>query len=52
LAISDVLSLTSIVEGVETEEQLSLVKEMGAELIQGFIFSKPLDFENINNFSL
>jgi EAL domain-containing protein (putative c-di-GMP-specific phosphodiesterase class I) len=29
-------------EGVETEESLALMKNAGAELIQGYFFSKPL----------
>lgn len=34
-----------ISEGVEKEEQLEILKEQGCDLIQGFIWSKPLEFE-------
>ena len=29
-------------EGVETTEQLKLLKEMGAQKIQGYLISKPV----------
>ena len=37
------LKLEVIAEGVETEEQLSRVRELGCEYFQGFLFSKPVD---------
>lgn len=36
------LSFHTIQEGVETEEQKNLVIKFGAEMIQGFFFSKPI----------
>lgn len=33
-----------VAEGVETPEQLSMVQEAGATLIQGYIYSRPLPF--------
>lgn len=36
------LQLSVIAEGVETEEQVSLLREMGCEGMQGFFFSEPL----------
>jgi len=42
------LNLEVIAEGVETDIQLSHVKELGCEFAQGFLFSKPIqakDFE-------
>ncbi|MCR5215562.1 MAG: GGDEF domain-containing phosphodiesterase [Lachnospiraceae bacterium] len=35
-----------IFEGIETEEQLQLVTEYGCEVIQGYIFSKPIAEED------
>ena len=40
--IADSLKLTTIMEGVETIEQLNLLKEMGAHRIQGYYISKPV----------
>lgn len=34
--------MTTVMEGVETEEQLFLLKEMGAHKIQGFLISRPM----------
>ncbi|MBF9002844.1 MULTISPECIES: EAL domain-containing protein [Vibrio] len=42
LTISDSLNMKSIIEGVETLEQLTILKQMGVSYIQGFYFSKPL----------
>ncbi|MFT6373316.1 MAG: diguanylate cyclase (GGDEF)-like protein [Gammaproteobacteria bacterium] len=35
------LNLTIIAEGVENQQQLAIIEELGAEEIQGFYFSKP-----------
>ena len=40
-----------IVEGVETEQQLAVVKKMGVNVIQGFYFFKPLTIEQVLNLS-
>ena len=31
-----------IAEGVETEEQLERLQALGCELVQGYLFSKPI----------
>lgn len=36
------LNMPVITEGVEKEEQLNLLKEMGCEIFQGYYFSKPI----------
>lgn len=36
------LKIACIVEGVETQEQFDLVSDLGARLIQGYYYSKPL----------
>ena len=35
------LNLSVIAEGVENDQQLKIVEQLGAEEIQGFYFSKP-----------
>ncbi|MCB8839672.1 EAL domain-containing protein [Aurantimonas sp. VKM B-3413] len=36
------LDLEVVAEGVETEDQLSLVREAGISIVQGFLFSRPI----------
>lgn len=36
------LGLTIVAEGVETPEQLALIDKMGCDIVQGYIFDKPL----------
>jgi EAL domain-containing protein (putative c-di-GMP-specific phosphodiesterase class I) len=41
--LSKKLNMKSIAEGVEAEEQLELLKELGCDYIQGFLLSEPLE---------
>ncbi len=45
ISIAKIFKLETIAEGVETEEQLLFLKENGCNYAQGFLFSKPLPFE-------
>ena len=48
LGIAKNLKIPVIAEGVETAEQIKLLKDLGCEIVQGFYFSRPLqaaDFE-------
>lgn len=36
------MGLTTVAEGIETENQLHHVTALGADLAQGFYFSQPL----------
>ncbi|MEW6187975.1 MAG: EAL domain-containing protein [Thermodesulfobacteriota bacterium] len=47
IAMAHSLDLKTIAEGVETREQLGLLKEYGCDEIQGFLFSRPLPPEEI-----
>jgi len=42
LLLAHSLNLTVVAEGVETEEELAMLKEMGCEQGQGYLFAKPL----------
>lgn len=44
-AMAKGLNMKVIVEGVESEEQVRVLKKMGCENIQGYIYSKPLPQE-------
>ncbi|MBL7005205.1 MAG: EAL domain-containing protein, partial [Gammaproteobacteria bacterium] len=39
-----------IAEGVETVEQLNVLKKLGCEAIQGFLYSQPLEVEEVEQF--
>lgn len=46
------LGLESIAEGVETDEQVKLLKEMGCTFAQGYLYSKPLNPEDFKKILL
>lgn len=41
------LNLKVIAEGIESEAEATLIQELGADMGQGYLFSKPLDFETL-----
>ncbi len=41
------LNMVTIAEGVETSEQLQLLKSWGCQQVQGFYYSKPLDADDL-----
>jgi EAL domain-containing protein (putative c-di-GMP-specific phosphodiesterase class I) len=43
------LGLRVIAEGVETEDQLALLRDAKCEYIQGFLFSKPMPVEELRD---
>ncbi|MEQ1848878.1 MAG: EAL domain-containing protein, partial [Nitrospira sp.] len=42
IAMAHGLGLRTLAEGVETQEQLDFLRELGCEVVQGFILSQPL----------
>jgi len=42
------LKLTVVAEGVETEDQLRIIQNMGVDAVQGYYFSKPQFFHEWN----
>ncbi|WP_097459340.1 GGDEF and EAL domain-containing protein [Mangrovitalea sediminis] len=42
VAMAHSLGLKAVAEGVETEEQLRLLRDLGCEGYQGFLYSKPM----------
>jgi diguanylate cyclase (GGDEF)-like protein len=45
IALAHGLNLKVVAEGVETEEQMSILTHLNCDLIQGFLFYKPLNAE-------
>lgn len=50
IVLAEILSLKSVAEGIETKEQLAILKAFGCNLIQGYLYSKPLEIEDLKNF--
>ena len=48
--IAKFLQVPVIAEGVETEEQLKLLKARGCDIIQGYYFSRPVPPEEFTKF--
>ncbi|MBO4532234.1 MAG: bifunctional diguanylate cyclase/phosphodiesterase [Treponema sp.] len=46
ISIGHILNLKVISEGVETEAQLSILKDIGCDYIQGYIWGKPMPPED------
>jgi diguanylate cyclase (GGDEF)-like protein/PAS domain S-box-containing protein len=46
IAMAHHLNLRVVAEGVETEKQLEVLREMGCDEYQGFLFSKPVTAEH------
>jgi diguanylate cyclase (GGDEF)-like protein len=49
VTMSNSLGIENIFEGVETEDELTVLKEIHAKIIQGYLFSKPLELSQIDN---
>lgn len=50
ISLAHHLGMDLVAEGIETEEQLKLVKDIGCECGQGFLFAKPLNPESATQF--
>ena len=47
IALSNQLGLTVVAEGIETSQQLQQLQQLGCELGQGYLLSKPIPAEQI-----
>ncbi|MDE6635124.1 MAG: EAL domain-containing protein, partial [Lachnospiraceae bacterium] len=43
------LGMKVLTEGVEKEEQIKALKEMGCDYFQGYYYSKPVSIEEFEN---
>jgi sensor c-di-GMP phosphodiesterase-like protein len=46
LSMADSLSLKTVAEGIESEEDFAFVRQHGATAAQGFLFSPPMAYSN------
>jgi EAL domain-containing protein (putative c-di-GMP-specific phosphodiesterase class I) len=50
--LSHSLGKSVVAEGVEDQEQLAAISELGCDVAQGFLFSKPVHFNDVAPFLL
>jgi diguanylate cyclase (GGDEF)-like protein/PAS domain S-box-containing protein len=50
IALSKSLKLTTVAEGVENEEQRLILGEKNCDMMQGYLYSKPLSLEDLLKF--
>lgn len=48
ISLSKQLGMPVITEGVETEEQVKYLSEMGCDVFQGYFFAKPMEIEKFH----
>ena len=41
------LGITTLVEGVETEEQYEILRQLGTDKLQGYLFSRPAELDEL-----
>jgi len=44
--LAHTMDMLTVAEGVETEEQLARLDELGADLVQGYLYYRPMDAES------
>ncbi len=42
LELSEQLNMETVAEGIETQEQIDFLRELGCDIVQGYYFSRPL----------
>ena len=50
LSLSKWLQLSSVAEGVETKEEVNLLRTMGCNYIQGYVFAKPMAVDQFEKY--
>lgn len=52
IAMVKQLGMKTLVEGVETEAQLDYLQSVGCERMQGYLYSRPIPFEQLVNLAI
>ncbi len=48
MSLARSLNLRTVAEGVENEQQLKIMRELDCDLIQGFLFSRPVSADHVS----
>jgi EAL domain-containing protein (putative c-di-GMP-specific phosphodiesterase class I) len=51
VALARALGMRTVAEGIETETQLALVKELGCDAVQGYFIGKPVSAARIEPYA-
>ena len=51
LAMASSLKLKTVAEGVETADQYAILRELGTTLAQGYLFGRPMPFEEFEEYA-
>ena len=49
ISMANQINMRTLAEGVETEEQAKFLNSIGCEKLQGYLISKPITYEELNN---
>ena len=47
IGVSHELGLTAVAEGIETEAQASLIRRLGCDQAQGFLYARPMPLSDL-----
>jgi diguanylate cyclase (GGDEF)-like protein len=50
IALSDIIDIQTVAEGIETKEQETFLIEHGVDQLQGYLFAKPMDKNHLIDF--
>jgi diguanylate cyclase (GGDEF)-like protein/PAS domain S-box-containing protein len=50
VTLAQQLGLRVVAEGVETDEELEVLRRLGCDFVQGYLFSRPMSVEQCNQF--
>ena len=50
MKLAEALNMETVAEGVEDSELVELLKKMGCDYIQGYVFSKPMPAKDYQAF--
>jgi EAL domain-containing protein (putative c-di-GMP-specific phosphodiesterase class I) len=50
IQLAESFEVPTIAEGVETEEQMLTMKELGCDIVQGYYFAKPMPAEEFSKY--
>jgi len=50
VTLAQQLGLRVVAEGVETDEELQVLRRLGCDFVQGYLFSRPMPVEQCDEF--